>query len=564
MKPNVNIPFRCEAAHGSILICSAMCCILFFTSCKETGFGGFVDVTEASGIDFNYNFGDTTYENILESSGSGVTVFDYDGDGNQDLYMLNGTYIEGISDPEGKIFENTLDQLYRNNGDGTFTKVSRQAGIGDHHWSMAAGPIDLDADGDLDLYQLNYGPNVFYRNNGDGTFSDATSGSGLQGPDSLNGFPKWSVGVAFWDYDHDGAVDLMMGNFLAFDPKIETPGNPGLMPHPSAYKGQPSLLYRQSSGGRFEDVTAQFGLYAEDSKCMGLVVFDTDGDGDMDIIQANDHQANFLYRHDVTGGFVETGIPSGIAVNDEGLPTGSMHPSTGDVDGDGEIDVLVTDLEHGALYRNLGKGLFEDITDRSGLAAAFVGKGAWAATLFDFDNDGDQDIFSANGAAEVLAEQSPLLLKNDGKGYFTNAGIEGGGYFNQKRSGRGAAVWDYDNDGDMDIIVSHVDLKATAALLRNECNNGNHWLGITLLGSNNEAAWPGAKVAIRTGKQQQVLLHQPGNSYLSFGDPRIHAGLGSYTKADRIEIEWPDGHKDVFENMAADQYIEIRKGTGKE
>ncbi|MBI5915186.1 MAG: CRTAC1 family protein [Bacteroidetes bacterium] len=562
MRNTKNAPWGDVEGIGCI-ISLAICFGLSFISCDHPAPGMFVDVAQEAGIDFKYNFGDYTYENIIESSGSGVTVFDYDGDGDQDLYLLNGTWLEGISDAEGKVFKDTPNQLYRNNGDGTFTEVAKQAGIDDRHWSMAAGAVDYDGDGDLDLYLLNYGPNVFYQNNGDGTFRDATAETGLQGPGTLNGFTKWSVGVVFWDYDRDGAVDMMVGNFLAFDPAYQSPGNPDMMPHPSEYRGQPSIFYRQMPDGRFEDVTAQLGLYFPDSKCMGLTVFDSDGDGDMDILQGNDHQPNFLFRNEGAGVFKETGIASGVAVNDDGAPTGSMHPAIGDVDGDGLIDVLVTDLEHGALYRNLGNGLFEDITARSGLAAAFTGKGGWAATLFDYDNDGDLDIFSANGAAEKLVEQYPLLLKNNGKGQFMDAGAEGGTYFQQKRSGRGAAVWDYDNDGDLDIIVSHVDLKATAALLRNEGGNGNHWLGLKLLGRNGSAAWPGAKITVRAGEKTQVLVNQPGNSYLSYGDPRVHLGLGNHTQADRLEIEWPDGNKEVFENIGADQYLEIRQGSGK-
>ena len=388
------------------------------------------------------------------------------------------------------------------------------------------------------------------------------SEKGLQGPESLNGFTKWSVGVGLLDYDKDGKLDMMVGNFLAFDPGYKTPGHPDMMPSPSEYRGQASMLYHQTASGKFEDVTSQLGLFYPDSKCMGLAVFDVDGDGDMDILQANDHQMNFLFRNNGAGRFIETGIASGIALNDKGVPTGHMHPTLGDVDGDGLIDILITDLEHGALYRNMGDGRFEDITARSGLTAAFEGKGVWAAILFDFDNDGDLDIFSADGRAEVLEGQYPLLLKNNGKGQFTDAGIEGGVYFRQLHSGRGAAVWDYDNDGDLDIIVSHVDLNGKPALLRNDIHNGNHWLGLTLLGPNGSAAWPGSKITIRTGDKIQVLVNQPANSYLSYSDPRVHAGLGKYVHADQVEILWPDGSKEVFKNIEADRYIEIKEGSG--
>ena len=190
----------------------------------------FTDVTKQAGIDFRYTFGDYTYENILESSGSGISIIDYNNDGLYDLYMLNGTYIEGISDPEGKIFKNTPNKLYKNNGDATFTDVAEMAGVDDRHWSMAAGVIDYDNDGDEDIYLLNFGPNIFYRNNGDGTFSDMTDQLGLRGPEKLNGFIKWSVGVAFWDYNSDGLLDAMVGNFLAFDPLYVSPTTPGMMP----------------------------------------------------------------------------------------------------------------------------------------------------------------------------------------------------------------------------------------------------------------------------------------------------------------------------------------------
>ncbi len=563
MKGKVEITIRCYLGWHVWLVCLMLS--LSSYSCKENKAvrEGFSDVSLEAGIDFKYNFGDTTYQNILESSGSGVTVFDYDGDGDQDIYLLNGTYLEGISEPSGKNFQNTPDALFRNNGDGTFTEVAKQAGLDDRHWSMAAGPVDIDQDGDLDLYLLNYGPNVFYLNNGDGTFRDATTEMGLQGPDSLNGFTKWSVSVACFDADRDGALDLMVGNFLAFDPLHISPGHPEMMPHPSEYHGQASMLYRQSGNKTFEDITHTAGMYYPDSKCMGLTVFDSDGDGDLDILQANDHQVNFLFRNNGIHRFEETGVASGVAVNDQGAPAGSMHPSIGDVDGDGLIDVLVSDLEHGALYRNLGNGLFEDITSASGLAALFAGKGSWAANLFDYDNDGDLDIFSANGAAEVLTLQLPLLLENNGKGQFTDAGKKGGDYFSQLRSGRGAAVLDYDDDGDMDIIVSHVDLQASAALLRNENANGHHWLGIILQGSHGSASWPGAKITITCGEKKQILIHQPGNAYLSYSDQRVHAGLGTYTQADRIEIEWPDGTKDVVENIPADQYLKITQTSEK-
>ena len=521
----------------------------------------FTDVTKQARIDFKYTFGDYSYKNILESSGSGITVFDYNNDHFMDLYMMNGTYIEGISDPEGKVFNNTPDKLYKNNGNGTFSEVSKIAGVDDTNWSMAAGAIDYDNDGDEDLYLLNYGPNVFYRNNGNGTFTDITNSLGLRGPEKLNGFTKWSIGVVFWDYNRDGRIDVMVGNFLAFDPAIISPSSPDIMPHPSLYKGQASMLYEQQSDGKFVDVTRKNNLYYPDSKCMGLTVFDYDNDGDLDIYQANDHHMNYLFRCD-NGKYQEVAISSGVASNSQGIGTGSMHGTIGDIDGDGLIDILVSDLDYGALYRNLGNGLFQDITETSGIEAPFAGKGTWGAALFDYDNDGDLDIFAANGTAEELILQYPLLLENDGGGHFRNVGRERGVYFSTKRSGRGLAIWDYDNDGDLDIIVSHVDLKATAALLRNDGGNANHWIGLTLKGKNGPASAISAIVTVTAGANKQVLVNQWATSYLSNNDPRLHIGLGQQKYVDQIEIIWSDGKKEVYKDIAADRYLTIQQGKG--
>ena len=521
----------------------------------------YTDVTRQAGIHFRYNFGDYTYENILESSGSGITIFDYNNDGWLDLYLLNGTYIEDVSDLEGRVFENTPNELYRNNGDGTFTEVAGMAGLDDRNWGMAAGAIDYDGDGDEDLYVLNYGPNVFYRNNGDGTFTDITESTGLRGPSTLNGFVKWSVGVAFGDYNGDGRMDAMVGTFLAFDPDYVSPATPEMMPHPSEYRGQASMLYLQQGDGRFVDATERYGLYFPDSKCMGLTLYDFDEDGDLDIFQGNDHQLNFLFRNE-DGKYTDVAIASGVAANSHGVPTGSMHGSIGDIDGDGWIDLLVTDLRYGALYRYTGNGLFTDVTEQSGVAREMAGKGAWAAELFDYDNDGDLDLFSANGTAEELILQPPLLLENNGRGQFNNVGPERCEYFSTRRSGRAAAIWDYDNDGDLDIIVSHIDLQATPSLLRNDRGNTKHWLGLKLVGKDGPVSAIGARVTVKAGDMTQVHVNQWATSYLTSHDPRVHIGLGKQDKVDRIEIIWSNGNREIFRDPDIDRYLTIIEGKG--
>jgi hypothetical protein len=543
---------------GPGLACGIL--LLVSLSCEQH-MPDFTEVSSEAGIDFLYNFGDYTYENILESSGSGVTVFDYDGDGWMDLYMMNGTWLEGISDEEGRVFKDSPNRLYRNRGNGTFEEVSEKAGVDDRHWSMAAGPIDIDRDGDQDLYLLNYGPNRFYLNQGNGTFVDKAGELGLVGPDSLNGFVKWSVGVSFWDYNGDGRLDAFVGNFLAFDPEYVSPTLPDMMPHPSEYAGQASLMYEQQRDGTFREVTESLGLFYPDSKCMGLTVFDFDSDGDLDLFQGNDHQANFMFRND-GGTFEEVGVEIGVAVNSHGQGTGSMHGAIGDVDGDGLIDLLVPDLRYGALYRNRGQGSYEDITEQSGIAAAFGGKGQWATALFDYDNDGDLDLFSANGNGEELILQYPLLMENDGSGFFTDVGRKASPYFKEKRSGRAAVTWDYDNDGDLDLVVSHVDLKARAVLLRNNCNNGNHWLGLTLEGREGPATAIGATVVVHRENRSSVFVNQWATTYLSNSDPRLHIGLGNDPVIDRLEIIWSDGSREEYPGPPTDRYLTFRQGYG--
>ncbi len=521
----------------------------------------FTDITVKSGIDFKYTIGDFSYKNILESSGSGITVFDYNNDGFMDLYFMNGKYLEGISDSDGIVFKNSHNELYKNNLNGTFTKVTEKAGVAGNNWSMAASAIDLDYDGHQDLYVLNFGQNVFYHNNGNGTFSDITASLGLGGPEKLNQFTKWSIGATFWDYNNDGNLDVMVGNFMAFDPAYFSPATPNLMPSPAEYNGQPSMLYEQKSDGKFIDVSKKNKLFYPDSRCMGLTVFDYDDDGDLDIFQANDHQLNFLFKNNNLK-FEEVAAGSGVAANNNGIGTGSMHGTIGDIDGDGLVDILVSDLNHGALYHNVGNGVFVDITAASGIMASMLGKGGWGAALFDFDNDGDLDIVAANGTAEELILQYPLLMENDGKGKFKNVGMQHGAYFSTKRSGRGLAVVDFDNNGFMDIIISHVDKIGTPAILKNEGGNGNHWLGLILKGKNGPASAIGAKVTITAGGKKQVLVNQWATSYLSNNDQRLHFGLGKQKQIDRLEINWSDGKKEVYNNLPSNRYVTILQGTG--
>ena len=527
----------------------------------------FRDVAEELGVDFRYTFGDFAYDNILESSGSGATWLDADGDRDLDLYLLNGAYLDGVSDPKGRAVEGATNHLYCNDG-GRFHDCTARSGLGDPRWSMAAAAADFDGDGDTDVFVAEYGPNRLYRNRGDGTFEDVAPDLGVAGPETLHGFTKWSAGATWFDADGDGDLDLMVCNFLAFDPHLLVPGRPWEMPEPAVYEGQASQLYLHEGDG-FRDATEEAGLLRPDSKCMGLTVLDFDGDGRPDVFEGNDHQENFLF-HALAGGgsggapsYEEIGLAAGVAVNDAGLPTGSMHGTPGDVDGDGRLDLLVTDLRHGSLYRRTGALLFEDATWSSGVGGLLDGLGQWGAGLRDFDLDGDLDLFTTNGVAHILVPQPPVLAVNDGTGHFRDARAGAGAYFEGRRSGRGAAFADFDDDGDVDIVVNHVDHQARVALLRNDTPRTagrSHWVGFRVVGAHPREAF-GARVEIDTGERTLVRVHQPQTSYLSGNDPRVHFGLGGLGRIPTVRVRWPSGREQTWTGLAADRYWTLEEGV---
>lgn len=538
--------------------CIGFLLIIPLTAWGESPHPVFTDVTEESGISFIHSFGDEELSSILETTGSGCAFLDYDGDGDLDLYVVNGCYLEGINDPDSPFKDLRLtNHLYRNNGDGTFTDITSEAGVGDEGYGMGCVIGDYDNDGDPDIYVTNYGRNTFYRNNGDGTFTDVTEEAGV-------GCTLWSVGAVFLDYDNDGDLDLYVGNYLEFDPEYRLYYEADVFPGPLAYPGQPDVLYRNNGDGTFTDVTEEAGVLNE-GRAMGVLATDYDNDGFVDIFVANDAMENYLYHNNGDGTFTDVGLISGTAFAENGDATASMGGDFGDFDLDGDLDLLVPDMSFNSLYRNLGNGYFEDVSAYVGLAEVSGQYWSWGGDFLDYDNDGDLDIFICNGDGHRLSgTQEEVLLANvtfsNGERRFVDAAGGAGPYFYRKSVSRGMAVGDYDNDGDLDVFILNLD--QPSVLLRNDGGNRNNWLMINLVGTKSNRDGIGAKVTVRTGDLVQIEEKKSGTSYLSQNDPRLHFGLGQRTKVDEVIIRWPSGITQRLRDLKVNQLITVVEPSG--
>ena len=512
-----------------------------------------VDVTRQAGITFVHNVGDDDMNNIIESNAAGCAFLDYDGDGDLDAYLVNGAYVEGFSGVRGRRNRDRLSNaLYRNNGDGTFTDVTAQAGVGDKGMGMGVGVADFDNDGDQDLFVTNYGPNVFYRNDGNGTFTDITREAGLE--NDLSG-----IGSTFLDYDLDGHLDLYVGNYLEYDPDYEYYYAAQRFPGPLAYHGQPDVLYHNNGDGTFTDVTEEAGVYNPEGRAMGVASGDIDDDGDWDIFVPNDGMENYLYSNNGDGTFTEVALPTGTGFSQRGEATSAMSAEFGDVDLDGLIDIIVPDMAYSCVYRNLGGGLFEEMSARLGVAAACGQYTSWSANYFDFDHDGYGDLFITNGHPHRMIGEEDLLLLNDNGRRFVNVSHLLGQDFQEKFLSRGSAAGDYDNDGDVDLLV--LNLGERARLLRNDGGNRRNWVMIHLIGTAGNRDGIGARVRLTAGGKTQTRLRVSSAGYLSQGDHRLHFGLGDAAQIDRIEIRWPSGTVQTLEGVRANQVITVTEGS---
>jgi hypothetical protein len=526
-----------------------------------------------TGIDFVHRFGGKKeMTRIVEATGPGLALFDADGDGDLDLYFVNGGWIEGISSDEKA--KEVVNRLYRNDGGWKFTDITEEAGVGHGGYGMGCAAADYDGDGHIDLFVTNYGPNVLYRNNGNGTFTDVTKDAGVSGPAKLNGKRKWSTNAFFFDADGDADLDLYVCNYLTFDPDFLEYYGPEAFPGPSSYLGQPSLLYLNDGKGKFTDVTKRFseklgkedqknGLWQVDGRGMGASVIDVDGDGRPDIFEANDNMQNFLFHNQGGGKFKNVAVGSMLAYGQGGENTAAMHGSVGDYNGDGLPDILVADANFSALYTNMGNKLFDDAAERSGLARWCGQFASWGGFFFDYDNDGVLDIFLANGGAHHLYGQQNLVLRGSADGRFKDVSLKlGSRVFFEKRCSRGAAYGDLDNDGDSDVVVQNIGNRpelSTPSLYENRATGGNHWIGFVLEGSPPNTQALGAKVTVVAGGRSRVGYVQPSAAYLSSCDPRTLFGLGRTASVARVEVKWPSGRVKVFKDLAVDRYHTLKE-----
>lgn len=508
----------------------------------------YLNVTRSSGIDFKHSIGDDHLTNIIESVGGGAAFLDFDQDGWMDLYMANGCFHDRLSDQDHKPTEVFTNQLYRNKGDGTFENVTKKAGVGHGGYGMGVAIGDYNNDGFPDIYVTNHGPNVLYKNNGNGTFTDISKKAGIAGDDS-------SVGAVWFDFDNDGLLDLYVGNYLSFDPNYKFYYAPDGFPGPLAFDGAIDRLYKNLGNDRFEDVTEAMGVFSENGRAMGVGAADYDGDGFMDIYVANDHMVNYLYKNDGGKRFIEVGIPSGTAFNQVGEGTISMAVDFGDYNNDGLMDIWVSDDRYCSLYENLGNGIFREMSYPSGIAVAAAQHVGWSSAFIDYDNDGDLDIFKANGELKHLYGQEDQLFENIGGGKFEDVSVDRGAYFHEELVGRGACFGDFDNDGDLDVYI--VNLNDYGVLLRNDHGNKNNWIKLLLVGTKSNRDGIGARVKITADGKEQITQKRSASGYLSQNDPRLHFGLGETTMVEKIEVIWPSGIIQRLEQVQSGQLITI-------
>lgn len=526
----------------------------------------FVDVSSQAGITFRHDNAASPDKYLIETMGSGCGWIDYDQNGLLDIYLVNGAATE-VYKPEHAL----RSALYRNNGDGTFTDVTEKAGVrAEGLFGMGVAVGDYDNDGFPDLFVLGYGRCILYHNNGDGTFTDITVRAGVQNAG------LWASSAAWFDYDNDGRLDLVIANYVDWSPKRNFycgDAGPGMRSycHPDDFHPQPPKLFHNNGDGTFTDVSKSSGIGSKAGNGLGVVTFDYDNDGWQDVFISNDHMPNFLFHNNRDGTFREVGYMAGVSVSADGQFEAGMGTDAADTTGSGRMDLIVAhlDMQLARVYQNLGDGTFEDATFRSKLSYATYHISTFGARFMDYDNDGWHDLFMANGHVldnieryheDTKYAEPKMMFRNMGLGVFENVSEQLGPDFQLPRVSRGAAVADFDNDGDLDILVNNCG--QAPQLLRNDGGNANHWLEIFLIGTKSNRDGVGARVKVSAGDPVVYDQRKGGMSYQSAQDPRLHFGLGQSAIVDSIEIVWPSGTTTKLANVKSDQIIAVKEGAG--
>jgi len=522
----------------------------------------FTNVTASSGIRFVHFRGNDGIPINRELFGPGVCVADFNGDGYPDIYFVNGRdlYNRGIE---------RRNALYQNNGDGTFQDVTEKAGVPGTGYGLGCVWGDYDNDGFPDLYVTQYGRNVLYHNNGNGTFTEVTDKAGVTG---LEFGAPFHSGATFFDYDRDGLLDLYVGSYVALGPDAPrycTVSGVKTSCPPTAYQGTPAILYHNNGDGTFTNVTRKAGIYQPHGKNLAVGAADYDNDGWPDLFVANDGVTAYLYHNEHNGTFDEVGLLSGMALAARGNVMAAMCISLGDFDNDGWLDLFITDFQNNSdhLWHNDGKGSFDEVSDRAGITGPTRGVLSFGGGFFDYDNDGWLDLFIANGhvypeveqaSPEVRFKQLNTLFHNEGNGKFIETTKSAGPGFQTPYVGRGVAFADFDNSGRVDIVVANNG--DPPLLLRNGGGNGNHFLNFKLVGNKSNRDAMGARVRLVAGSIAQIREIAGGGSYLSQSDLRAHFGIGKATRAETVEVSWPSGRRQVFHELAADNFYLIEEG----
>ena len=526
----------------------------------------YVDVASSAGISFQHDNAASPEKYLIETMGSGCGWIDYDQNGLLDLYLVNGASTR-LYTPKHTL----RSALYRNNGDGTFTDVTTKAGVAaEGLFGMGVAVGDYDNDGFPDLLVLGYERCILYHNNGDGTFTDVTNRAGA------GNVGKWGSSAAWFDYDNDGLLDLVIANYVDWSPERNFwcgDKGPGLRSycHPDVYHGEPPTLYHNNGDGTFSDVSMRAGLGIKPGNGLGVVTFDYDNDGWQDIFIANDHMPNYLFHNNRDGTFRELGYSAGVAVSIDGQFEAGMGTDAADTTGSGRVDLIVTHLDQqlARLYKNLGEGYFEDATFRSRISYDTFHLSGFGTRFMDYDNDGARDLFIANGHvldniqryhADTTYAEPKLMFRNTGHGIFQNVSDQLGSDFLLPRVSRGAAIADFDNDGDLDILVSNNG--QAPQLLRNDGGNANHWLQLLLIGTRSNRDAVGARVKVTSGDLVLYDERKGGMSYQSAQDPRLHFGLGQRHTVEEVEIKWPSGELTKLTNLKSDQILAVEEGKG--